>query len=344
MLVQLLIFVLSALALSVPDPQIPNGEHLNCTFIVQIKEVCRFNDKFVEKMDLNTEARINSISSPKGNPVANYNEGLHINKESLSIHTNVPQEIVVGELDIARPDNAGDVNFQWTYNPSGGRPLTEEWTESKNGTDDRYGCFGQDWNEGKTPVCSYDHPVTERPPHKCDLYSTMLSKLFLLIIFAVMAMAAPSELATRDWRNCKFTTYAVETCQRDPSTGTPTKTTRVQMSNVLTPSGNPIPDIPSGDSLTPLTVHISNRDEKIDGDLTINAAAAGNKLQFGWTWVNPETKSPETVTWGEDDDGKTTRYGCQKHAWSKDGTECSSTENPEDRREVQLNCFFRCRN
>lgn len=133
------------------------------------------------------------------------------------------------------------------------------------------------------------------------------------------------------------------------------------MSNVLTPSGNPIPDIPSDDSLTPLTVHISNRDEKIDGDLTINAAAAGNKLQFGWNWVNPETKSPETVTWGEDDDGKTTRYGCQKHAWSKDGTECSSTENPEDRRvsgcvkeregwnanviqEVQLNCFFRCRN
>ena len=135
---------------------------VNCTFTVQIKEVCRFNDKFVEKMDLNTEARINSISSPKGNPVANYNEGLHINKESLSIHANVPQEIIVGDLDIARPDNAGDVNFQWTYNPSGGRPLTEEWTESKNGTDDRYGCFGQDWNEGKTPVCSYDHPVTER--------------------------------------------------------------------------------------------------------------------------------------------------------------------------------------
>ena len=34
MLIQLLIFVLSALALSVPDPQVPNGEH--CKLILSI--------------------------------------------------------------------------------------------------------------------------------------------------------------------------------------------------------------------------------------------------------------------------------------------------------------------
>ena len=34
MLIQLLVFVLSALALSVPDPQVPNGEH--CKLILSM--------------------------------------------------------------------------------------------------------------------------------------------------------------------------------------------------------------------------------------------------------------------------------------------------------------------
>ena len=68
----------------------------------------------------------------------------------------------MGELDIARSGNAGDVNFRWTHNPDGGRPVTEDWTESKNGTDDRYGCFVKDWDKGATPACDRIQPVTQR--------------------------------------------------------------------------------------------------------------------------------------------------------------------------------------
>ena len=77
----------------------------------------------------------------------------------------------------------------------------------------------------------------------------------------------------------------------------------------------------------------------VDGSLTINdspavdsSGDADSKLNFAWTWINPDSNRPETVTWKQDDNGSVTRYGCNKQAWSKNGTHCSNTEDPEDER------------
>ncbi|KAL1596322.1 hypothetical protein SLS60_008967 [Paraconiothyrium brasiliense] len=145
------------MGMAAPGPQAPQGHHLNCNFTVHITEVCQFDTT----PDLSTSARLNTILSPWGNGITNYTEGLDIDDRPLTIYASNPRESITGRLDIERPNNT-KVEFQWTYGPSGGRPVTERWSEDKEGTDGRYGCIvQQDWNS-TAAKCDSGHPMGER--------------------------------------------------------------------------------------------------------------------------------------------------------------------------------------
>ncbi|KAJ4352155.1 uncharacterized protein N0V89_007502 [Didymosphaeria variabile] len=331
------------MGMATPGPQAPNGHHLNCTFTVHITEVCQLDTT----PDLRTSARLNTILSPWGNGITNYTEGLDIDERPLTIYASNSRESITGRLEIERPNNT-QVEFQWTYGPSGGRPVTERWSENKEGTDGRYGCIvQQDWN---LPAARCTEINPNGAQDKISIAYTMLYNLLILLVFAATAAAVPGALVTRDARNCTFTTHITEKCTFRPTT---TKITVAKVSNLLTPSMSAVP-VPNDEriiSADPLAIHITSRNELIDGDLFVDRLAVdgpnggGNgKVHFGWAWKNPITHLPETVTWNEDDDGETTRYGCRyDQRWSKNEIRCDKT-GPEVERDMVLSCFFKCRN
>lgn len=134
--------------------------------------------------------------------------------------------------------------------------------------------------------------------------------------------------------------HATEKCRRIPGTGVPTTVTRVTVENILTPSGNPIAGAPDHEiniSADLWSLHISSHDEKINGDLLIDAISqdgqTNDKIYFAWDWTNPETNRSETVIWNEGDNGEKTRYGCTfEQPWPKGEMNCGNTENPVDER------------
>lgn len=135
---------------------------VSCTFVAQIKEVCHYNAKFSNLRSLNTEAHIDAIYSPQDKKIANYTEGLYINNEPLTVFPAWAQEDIIGQLDVQRANNTGDVSFQWASPQSGGHPIVTKWTEHKNSTDDLYGCAPQGWNRKEPPICSQEYPKVER--------------------------------------------------------------------------------------------------------------------------------------------------------------------------------------
>ncbi|KAL1596321.1 hypothetical protein SLS60_008966 [Paraconiothyrium brasiliense] len=156
----------------------------------------------------------------------------------------------------------------------------------------------------------------------------MFCNLLTLLVFAAVAAAAPGALVIQDAQKCTF----------HPTT---TKITVAKVSDLLTPSMSAVP-VPNDEqviSTDPLVIHITSRNELIDGDLSIDRLAnnelngAGNdKVHFAWAWNNLTTHLPEIVTWNEDDDGATTRYGCRyDQRWSKDEIRCDNTDPEAER-------------
>ncbi|KAJ4299691.1 hypothetical protein N0V90_004937 [Kalmusia sp. IMI 367209] len=130
--ISLFLFVVTA---SAAPSVLISDSNVNCNFTVHINEVCTFSNKVY----LTTEARLDNITSPWGNAVVSYQQGLHVEREPLEIYASLPQELIAGTLSIERPNNE-KVEFAWEYGLSGGRPVTEKWTEDDDGTDGR--CSG----------------------------------------------------------------------------------------------------------------------------------------------------------------------------------------------------------
>ncbi|KAF2439793.1 hypothetical protein P171DRAFT_111572 [Karstenula rhodostoma CBS 690.94] len=144
-------------AMSAPSSQAPNSHHLNCTFSLRVTEACHL----ATTPSLSTSAALTTVLSPWGNDITNATEGVNIDAAPLSIDARSPQENIAGTLDIERPNNT-KVEFRWTYGPSGGRPVTERWSEDTAGTEGRYGCaVRQDWDAPGTR-CDGAHPTDER--------------------------------------------------------------------------------------------------------------------------------------------------------------------------------------
>ena len=130
---------------------------MNCNFSLSVTEACHFNTT----PSLSTSAAINTVFSPWGKVVTNNAKGLTIDTAPLSIYVKSPQESIAGMLEIERPNNS-KVEFQWTYGPSGGRPVTERWTEDEKGTEERYGCaVKKNWDAPSTS-CDKAHPTEEK--------------------------------------------------------------------------------------------------------------------------------------------------------------------------------------
>ncbi|KAF1978764.1 hypothetical protein BU23DRAFT_549487 [Bimuria novae-zelandiae CBS 107.79] len=160
MIFQLLILSMAAVAaFAAPSPNAPTNQL--CFFTAQIKEICRYNDKFINKLTIHTEARIPSILSPNLVEVKQYSEDLNIDRDPLIVYVSRPEELIAGQLEVARPNNTGDVQFQWTYALKYDTPITEKWTESNNGKDDDYACFPEKFDKEEL-YCDAANPGDER--------------------------------------------------------------------------------------------------------------------------------------------------------------------------------------
>ncbi|KAL5429311.1 hypothetical protein PMIN06_012736 [Paraphaeosphaeria minitans] len=139
-----IIISLTTTATAAATSQAPTTHHLNCTFTLLLTETCH--------PSLTTSAALTPILSPWRAPLTPPTEALAIDAAPLSIYARSPQESIAGRLDVARPNNT-KVEFRWTYGPSGGRPVTEGWSEDGEGAEGRYGCVVERGWDGSGGSC-----------------------------------------------------------------------------------------------------------------------------------------------------------------------------------------------